>query len=64
MKPLLECNEEKAGCMCMHHVSNTFKGEQCPLERAQCSGLISGIDLLQEAVCVVAPERACKAVDA
>lgn len=46
------------------NASNTFQGEQSPLERAQRSGLISGIDLLEEAVCVVAPERARKAVDA
>lgn len=46
------------------NASNTFQGEQRPLERAQRSGLISGIDLLEEAVGVVAPERARKAVDA
>lgn len=51
-------------CRVCVNVSNTFKGEQRPLQRAQCSGLISGVDLLEEAICVVAPEGACKAVDA
>lgn len=49
--------------MCVN-ASNTFKGEQRPLQWAQRSSLISGINLLEEAVCVVAPERARKAVDA
>lgn len=42
----------------------TFKGEQRSLQWAECSGLISGIDLSEEAVCVMAPKGACKAVDA
>lgn len=42
----------------------TFKGEQRPLQRAECSSLISGIDLSEEAVGVMAPKGACKAVDA
>lgn len=49
--------------MCVN-APDTFKGEQCPLQRAQRSGLVSGEDLLEEAVCVVAPQRAGKAVDA
>lgn len=45
------------------HVT-TFKGKQCPLQRVECCSLISSIDLLEEAVCVMAPQGAGKAVDA
>lgn len=41
----------------------TFKGEQCPLQRAERRGIVSGIDLLKEAIRVMAPQRTCKAVD-
>lgn len=44
------------GCRMRVDASDTFKGEQGPLQRAQCSGLVSGVDLLEEAVCVVAPQ--------
>ena len=41
----------------------TFKGKQCPLQRAEGSGLVTGVDLLEEAVSVVAPQGTGKAVD-
>lgn len=41
----------------------TFEGEQCPLQRAECRGVVSGADLLKEAIRVMAPKRTCKAVD-
>lgn len=41
----------------------TFEGEQSPFQRAERRGLVPGADLLEEAVCVMAPERTRKAVD-
>lgn len=49
-------------CVCAN--AATFKREQRPLQRAERCSLISGIDLLEEAVGVMAPQGACKAVDA
>lgn len=42
----------------------TFKREQSPLQRVESCSLISGTDLLQEAVGVMTPQGTCKAVDA
>lgn len=41
----------------------TFEGEQSPFQRAECRRLVPGADLLEEAICVMAPERTRKAVD-
>lgn len=53
-------------CVCMGMCASvdTFKGEQRPLQWAERCSLISGVDLLEEAVGVMAPQGACKAVDA
>ncbi len=48
-------------CVCAN--AATFKREQRSLQRAERCSLISGIDLLEEAVGVMAPQGARKAVD-
>jgi len=51
-------------CVSVCAVVGTFKRQQCPLQRAERCSLISGIDLLEEAVGVMTPQGACEAVDA
>lgn len=59
-------NAVVAVCVGMSECANvaTFKREQGPLQWAERWSLISGIDLLKEAVGVMAPQGAGKAVDA
>lgn len=53
-------------CVCMGMCASidTFKGEQRPLQWAERCSFISGVDLLEEAVGVMTPKGARKAVDA
>ena len=51
-------------CVCVCVCVDTFKGEQRPLQWAERCSFISGVDLLEEAVSVMTPQGARKAVDA